>query len=87
VVVRVLNLGDVAISRMPAAEGPLGNNAHAGSARSLRAMGSAPKGAQVAHKISHGSAETGPIEWHSIFEVHRAALFEANCTATGRGTS
>jgi hypothetical protein len=32
---------------------------------------------QVAHKIPHGGAETGSIEWHSIFEVHRAALFEA----------
>ena len=70
-VVRVLKLGGVADSRMPAAEGPLGNNAHAGSARNLRAMG-APRGAQVAHKISHGGAEIGPIEWHSIFEVHHA---------------
>jgi len=38
VVVRVLNLGVVADSRMPAAEGPPGNNAHAGSARSLRVI-------------------------------------------------
>jgi hypothetical protein len=44
--------------------------------------------AKVAHKISHDGAETGSIEWHPSFEVHRAALFDNEATAaTGRGTS